>query len=170
VSQWTLRKCAAAGLDIIATNHKGAILPHLLPALQAMLSSSEWLVKESAVLAIGAVAEGCLDGIQEYLPQLLHFLLQLLNDPKPLVRSITCWTLSRYSKWIVFGANAATFFEPCLEGFLKRILDSNKKVQEAACSAFATLEEEAQNNLVPYLNPILRQLMFAFSKYQVQYW
>jgi hypothetical protein len=26
---------------------------------------------------------------------------------------------------------------------LKRILDGNKRVQEAACSAFATLEEEA---------------------------
>jgi transportin-1 len=39
-------------------------------------------------------------------------------------------------------------------------------VQEAACSAFATLEEEACEKLVPYLNPILQNLVFAFSKYQ----
>ena len=51
---------------------------------------------------------------------------------------------------------------------LQRILDKNKKVQEAACSAFATLEEEAQERLIPYLKPILQNLMFAFDKYQAK--
>jgi transportin-1 len=49
---------------------------------------------------------------------------------------------------------------------LKRVLDSNKRVQEAACSAFATLEEEACTELVPYLGFILETLVFAFHKYQ----
>ena len=51
---------------------------------------------------------------------------------------------------------------------LRRILDPNKKVQEAACSAFCTLEEEARDELVPYLGPILQNLMFAFGKYQAK--
>ena len=50
---------------------------------------------------------------------------------------------------------------------LKRVLDANKRVQEAACSAFATLEEEACTELVPYLGFILETLVFAFGKYQV---
>lgn len=49
---------------------------------------------------------------------------------------------------------------------MKRILDGNKRVQEAACSAFATLEEEACTELVPYLGFILETLVYAFSKYQ----
>lgn len=32
-------------------------------------------------------------------------------------------------------------FDKVLVGLLRRILDNNKRVQEAACSAFATLEE-----------------------------
>jgi transportin-1 len=32
-------------------------------------------------------------------------------------------------------------FDKVLMGLLRRILDTNKRVQEAACSAFATLEE-----------------------------
>lgn len=51
---------------------------------------------------------------------------------------------------------------------LKRVLDANKRVQEAACSAFATLEEEACTELVPYLGFILETLVFAFGKYQVR--
>ena len=51
---------------------------------------------------------------------------------------------------------------------LGRILDPNKRVQEAACSAFATLEEEACTELVPYLGDILSVLMTAFKRYQAK--
>lgn len=46
------------------------------------------------------------------------------------------------------------------------VLDDNKRVQEAGCSAFATLEEDAGAELSPYLEPVLRNLVFAFQKYQ----
>lgn len=46
------------------------------------------------------------------------------------------------------------------------LLDNNKKVQEAGCSAFAVLEEEAGPELEPFLQPILQNLVFAFAKYQ----
>lgn len=51
---------------------------------------------------------------------------------------------------------------------LQMVLDGNKRVQEAGCSAFATLEEEAGAELVPFLEPILRNLTFAFNKYQLK--
>ena len=51
---------------------------------------------------------------------------------------------------------------------LLRILDPNKRVQEAACSAFATLEEEACTELVPYLGDILTVLVTAFKRYQAK--
>jgi hypothetical protein len=43
---------------------------------------------------------------------------------------------------------------PChsvLQGLLGRVLDQNKHVQEAACSALATLEEQAGPELLPRL-------------------
>jgi transportin-1 len=46
------------------------------------------------------------------------------------------------------------------------VLDTNKRVQEAGCSAFATLEEDAGPELAPYLDPVLRNLVLAFDKYQ----
>ena len=58
------------------------------------------------------------------------------------------------------------YLKPLILELLKRVLDHNKRVQEAACSAFATLEEEACAELVPYLGYILQTLVFAFSKYQ----
>lgn len=44
--------------------------------------------------------------------------------------------------------------------------DDNKRVQEAGCSAFATLEEIAGAALEPYLPIILPTLVNAFGRYQ----
>ena len=57
-----------------------------------------------------------------------------------------------------------TYLKPLINELLQRILDHNKRVQEAACSAFATLEEEACSELVPYLGFILQTLGTFYKK------
>jgi transportin-1 len=47
------------------------------------------------------------------------------------------------------------------------VVDNNKEVQKAGCSALATLEEEAGILLVPYIEPIIQVFAIALSKYQV---
>ncbi|KAK6054147.1 HEAT repeat protein [Cooperia oncophora] len=143
------------------------LLPILLPILRDALSHPEWEVKESGILALGAVAEGCMNGITPHLHELIPFLLNMLDDKKPLVRSITCWTLSRYCSWVVDEARQQ-YFEPTLKGLLVRVLDGNKRVQEAACSAFATVEEEGGDFIAPYLSDILQTLVQAFGIYQAK--
>ncbi|MBZ3878876.1 F-BAR domain only protein 2 [Sciurus carolinensis] len=165
ISDWNLRKCSAAALDVLANVYRDELLPHILPLLKELLFHHEWVVKESGILVLGAIAEGCMQGMIPYLPELIPHLIQCLSDKKALVRSITCWTLSRYAHWVV-SQPPDTYLKPLMTELLKRILDSNKRVQEAACSAFATLEEEACTELVPYLAYILDTLVFAFSKYQ----
>ncbi|XP_021741632.1 transportin-1-like [Chenopodium quinoa] len=172
VNVWNLRKCSAAALDIISNVFGDDILPTLMPLIQANLSASDdesWKQREAAVLAIGAVGEGCINGLYPHLSEIVGFLIPLLDDKFPLIRSISCWTLSRFSKFVVQGLgdqNGNEQFEKVLMGLLRRILDTNKRVQEAACSAFATLEEEAAEELAPRLEIILQHLMCAFGKYQ----
>ena len=164
------------------------------------VQEEDWRARESAILALGAISEGCAQGLLPYLADMVGMLLPKLRDPRPLVRSITCWALSRYSRWIVQAAvqpialakqqldavlevphpplpvlcSAPVASEkrppateaccvvccpgpPCLmlrwrlQGLLARVLDYNKHVQEAACSALATLEEEAGLELLPRL-------------------
>lgn len=169
LGEWNLRKCAAAGLDVLSHGFGDDLLPILLPHLQQRLVHvGHWSIRESGILALGAIGEGCMEGIMPHLPQLFPYLLQLLDDPAPLIRSITCWTLSRYAPWAVAQQDHERILRPLMETMLKRVLDHNKKVQEAACSAFCTLIEEAHVELVPYLMPIVQGLMFAFGKYQAK--
>ncbi|THV55645.1 hypothetical protein BGAL_0005g00240 [Botrytis galanthina] len=167
--RWNLRKCSAAALDVFANDFRGPVFNTILPYLMTNLRHQEWPHREAAVLALGAVAEGCMDVVRPHLPELVPYLISLLNDAEPLVRQITCWTLGRYSAW---GAGLedpnqrAQYFEPMMEGILTKMLDRNKRVQEAGASAFAHLEEKAGTNLTPYCKPIIQQFVTCFEKYK----
>ena len=162
LSDWNLRKCSAAALDVLASVFRNDLLPVLLPILKETLFHQEWEIKESGILALGAIAEGCMTGMVQHLGELIPYLINCLSDKKALVRSITCWTLSRYSHWVVSQPHD-TYLKPLMSELLKRVLDSNKRVQEAACSAFATLEEEACTELVPYLGNYMILIRFNFD-------
>ncbi|KAL2871852.1 putative importin beta-2 subunit [Aspergillus lucknowensis] len=167
--EWTLRKCSAAALDVFSNVYHEPIFGIILPYLKETLRHEQWVQREAAVLTLGAVADGCMDAVTPHLPELVPYLISLLNDPQPVVRQITCWCLGRYSEWashIPDPAKRASFFEPMMEGILRRMLDGNKKVQEAAASAFASLEEKSDENLIPYCEPILRQFVLCFGKYK----
>jgi len=56
--EWNVRKCSAAALDVMAVSFGGQMLEILMPHLQERLFSDEWEKKESAILALGAIAEG----------------------------------------------------------------------------------------------------------------
>lgn len=101
LSDWNLRKCSAAALDVLANVFRDDLLPILIPILKETLFHQDWDIKESGILALGAIAEGCMNGMINHLPELIPYLINCLNDKKALVRAITCWTLSRYSHWVV---------------------------------------------------------------------
>ncbi|KAL8779958.1 MAG: hypothetical protein Q9194_001177 [Teloschistes cf. exilis] len=167
--RWNLRKCSAAALDVLASNFHGAVFAVTLPYLTENLRHRDWQNREAAVLAIGAVADGCMDAVTPHLSDLVPYLLSLLEDKEPVIRLITCWALGRYSSWashLQDPGDKKRYFEPMMEGILNKMLDRNKRVQEAAASAFANLEEKATKCLEPYCGPIVRQFVECFAKYK----
>ena len=167
--EWNLRKCSAAALDVLASFFHQPVFDVTLPYLKNNLNHPDWPNREAAVLAIGAVAEGCLEVVSSHLPELIPYLISLLQDPEPVVRQITCWALGRYSRWAAHLASKedkASFFEPLMDGILKKMLDRNKAVQEAAASAFTNLEEVARMELTPYCKPIIKQFVQCFEVYK----
>lgn len=170
LSEWNLRKCSAAALDVFATKYPELVIQYSLPHLREGIVSQDWAIREASILAFGAVSQGCLDLVGPHLPELIPFLVSTLKDSEGPVRQISCWTLTRYSSWIAFhsaqGTNHELYLQPVLEGFLACCLDKNKKVQESACSALATFTEEVGEELAPYLEVILTQLALCFKKYR----
>lgn len=57
-TEWNLRKCSAAALDVMAVAFETEMMEVLLPYLKEKLFSADWLDRESGILALGAIAEG----------------------------------------------------------------------------------------------------------------
>ncbi len=76
-----------------------------MPLLRERLASPRWPVREAAILALGAAAEGTINGLVPFLAGLVASLLQVLEGPPGqqhvLLVASACWTLGRLSSWIV---------------------------------------------------------------------
>ena len=171
--EWTLRKCSAASLDTLASMFGAEdVLPPLLPALQECLSHTDPWVREAGVLALGAIADGCADDMGEHMGQLHPFLLNQLMDPTslPHLKSIAAWTLGRYASWAVQQVHSTQpdIIGKMTEALMARVLDPNRRVQVAACSAFGVLVEATADLMVPYLEPVYRTLVQALATYQTR--
>lgn len=177
---WSLRKAAAAALDAVCGAFGDEILSVLMPMLREHLSSPRWQVRESAILALGAAAEGTINGLVPMLPQLLNSLLQTLDatgKQHVLVVSIACWTIGRLSSWTVRQPKD-DFLARCVRGLAELLGSGSRRVQEAACSALAVVSQEtwalckrvSEHNdaLAPFVLPCVTALMAALPRYQAK--
>lgn len=89
-SDWNLRKCSAAALDVLSNVYGAHLFEVIKPFLVQNIRSEHWKIREASVLALGAIAEGCMDGVVPHLPELYPYLLSLLHDPKVREHSVFC--------------------------------------------------------------------------------
>lgn len=170
VNQWSLRKCAAATLDILSLNFSSEVIHISLPILQENIVAHEWPAREASILAFGAISKSCLDLAADKIPTLIPFLVERLADSEPRVRQITCWTLSRYANWVNEEArygNYASYFQPTFQAIMVCALDPKKVVQEAACSALSSFIEDSDSSLLEqFMVPLLHHFAKCFGSYQ----
>lgn len=173
--QWTLRKQAALVLDKVAVDFApDEVLAAALPTIQSRLQSPDVWIRESALLALGAMANGCQYEMHAHLSGLVPFLLALVADAVPEVRSIACWVLSRYCVWIFQDGDERgdseigggfRFLPHLIACLAKSMLDPLPKVQSAASSALCVVMDEGRDAITPYLATILPSVQQAFAQY-----
>lgn len=163
---WNVRKCCAATLDALTNILPKNTLEIALPLLRDHLASTEWYVREATMLSLGAMAEGGIRYFQDQLFTLIPFLTNQLNDRWAPVRKITCWTLSKFSPWIL--NDHTEFLIPVLKPILDALLDKNKGVQEAAISSVAIFIENSDPELIETLlyQELLNKFNQCFKFYQ----
>lgn len=171
LDQWNLRRCSAATLDALSLQYPEEVIHVTLPILQENIVSSEWPVREAAILAFGAISKSCMDLARDKLPTLVPFLVDRMKDPETRVRQISCWTLSRYATWVAEeaaeGGQYSQYFQPTFESVALLALDSKKLVQEAACSALSQFIEATDVALIQYyVGPMMTHFAKCFASYQ----
>ncbi|EZG72991.1 putative transportin [Gregarina niphandrodes] len=168
-NHWTVRKAAGLAIDTLAVYCPDSILPVCLQAIELKLNNTgSWEERESGVLILGAIAQGCLPKLDQFVPKVLELLVKLSSDKKPLLRSISCWCIGRYAGWYCRPENSPRYLETVVMALLVRMVDRNKGVQEAACSAVAVMEESAKDALIPFLPTMYECFAQCLRLYQTK--
>lgn len=173
----SLRKCSAATLDGLSLcTSPTHFLNIFLAAFNTRVASSDWKIREGALLALGAVAEGLWPHLKDdQLEQVVSFLLaNAQNHPHPLVRSMSLWTLSRLTSWLTGEEGDATFCEKhttdadtlrlgLLEEALRLLIgslgDANKRVQQSCATALCKFLESS--NSATFFTPLHRKSLIS---------
>lgn len=180
VKTFTVRQAAARTLELLSQCYNTEVATVVIPELQRLFSigndKSRWVERELAILALGTISDGCVDDLASDLRMLLDFLLTLLKDPYPSVRSISAWTIGRYAKWISDTDTEAVenddeeglILRACVEHLSSALQDSNRGVQQSTCSALFCFASQSASELAPYADIILFSAMQSLSRYQVR--
>jgi len=163
VSRSTLRREAGVVIEMLARRFEGDAFYQAQAKLEECLKNDNWLIKESGILCLGSLGKGASEAISKHFGNLFPFLLQSLENPEGLLRCIACWTLSRFTSWIVKqDENTMKIY---LTAVLKLMMDDSKKVQEASCSALSKLCNDGPETIQAYIKDVIDVIKLVSTKY-----
>jgi transportin-1 len=165
---WTLRKCSSKILDRLSNLFPLQVINTLIPFLENDLKSKEWAIKERSILCLGAVGKGSYAYLKATLQPLIKFLIGELSNSNKLVRAISCWTLSRFTEYVLFenrNQEAGQLRKLYLQTLLKAFLDEETIVQEASMTAFIAAVNSKPEQVAPYLSEVLQVVNTVLFKF-----
>ncbi|GAB2288983.1 hypothetical protein Dimus_023287 [Dionaea muscipula] len=174
-SIWNLSMAGGTCLGLVARTVGNAIVPLVIPFVQANIGKPEWRCREAAINAFGLILEGpSIETLSPFNQAGLEFLLKALKDESNHVRATTAWTLSRifellHSPGSTFTVVSSTNIHHIVGTVLEAIKDV-PCVAEKVCGAIYFLAqgfEDAGSRsslLTPYLPDIISSLLAAVER------
>ncbi|OMH86037.1 Transportin-1 [Zancudomyces culisetae] len=154
-SEWNLRKCSAASMDTLSLIYQDELFQILSNELNTYLFSPQWEVRESGILILGAVAEGCEQSIQQHLPQLMPYLLAGICDQKLL--EAACSALSTIEESA--GEQMANYLQPVLQTLVAAFSTYHQRNLIILYDTIGTLADSVGSALTPHCSIIMPVLM-----------
>lgn len=167
-SESTLRKSCSRILDNLSNIYPAETFQNMKLILENDIQSEEDIIKERSILALGAISIGSYQQVSNHLVTLIPFLIRELQHPNKYIRTITCWTLSRYTKFILvdnYQEGKEELFKEYLTEILKKFLDKDNMVRESAGTAFQEMININKNMIEPYLFDVLKIITNVFDKF-----
>ncbi|KAJ4823522.1 hypothetical protein Tsubulata_017900 [Turnera subulata] len=167
-SIWNISMAGGTCLGLVARTVGDAVVPIVMPFVEANILKPEWRCREAATFAFGSILEGpSIDKLTPLVTSGFDFLLNAMRDGNNHVKDTTAWTLSRIFELLHSPANGFSVVAPeKLQQILTVLLESIKdspNIAEKVCGAIYYLAQGYENAssslLTPYIPGIISQLL-----------
>ncbi|CAM0958058.1 unnamed protein product [Alopecurus aequalis] len=169
---WNIFTSGAKCLGLIARTVGDAIVPLVMPFVEANITNQDCHCREAATFAFGSILEGpSVEKLTFLVHARLDLLLNTMKDPNSQVKAATAWTLGRVFKLLHSPASATPIITNAnLPLIITMLLESSKDVPNVAkniCGAIYCLAkcyedaEPSSSVLTPYLPNLITALLCA---------
>ena len=157
------RNFAALGFENICRIFQNEVIIIFKPLVPKWLNSDDWLQVEAMLLAIGAFtkAVGTPREMSDIYRDLIPHMLEQYSHPKPLVRSITCFTMQQFINISVKGVKDP--FNKMMKCTLNLLQDQNQEVQEMALNSLSAMLAFANRDITSFSKKLISELSQADS-------
>lgn len=138
----------AAGtcLSLLAGAVQDAIVPAVIPFIEAHIKAEDWHQREAAVMTFGSILEGPDPAVLTPLVnQALPLLIDMMTDRNVHVKDTTAWTLGRICDLLITCIKPDVHLHPLVSALVNGLQDSPRIIANC-CWALMNLAEQ----LVPY--------------------
>jgi importin subunit beta-1 len=174
--EWNVSMAAGTCISLLAQAVGDNIVAAAIPFIEANVKSSDWRMREAAVMTFGSILDGPdPDVLRPLVTQALPILIDMLGDQHVMVKDTTAWTIGRICELVVSVIQPEVHLHHLITS-LVRALDDQPRIVSNACWALNQLSENLsvvdENSstpptapLSPYFEGIITSLLRVTEKY-----
>ncbi|KAF9025097.1 ARM repeat-containing protein [Hymenopellis radicata] len=131
--EWNVSMAAGTCLSLLSGAVQDAIVPAVLPFIEANITNQDWHHREAAVMAFGSVLEGPDPSVLTPLAeQALPTLISMMTDANTHVKDTTAWTLGRICELLINVIKPDMQLHPLISALVNGLSDSPRIVTNCA--------------------------------------
>lgn len=155
---------AAQLVDLLAIKVPAKhVLPEVLSFASPAIADADPKRRHAATACLGIVAEGCAEGLSKVAPEVTPLVVRALRDPSPDVRGAAAFTLGQFAEFLNYPEEAAAHAGVLPELFAAMPTETDRKVQERMMYAMDSWLETLEDEVGPYVEPLLRIVFMALD-------
>jgi importin subunit beta-1 len=140
--EWNVSMAAGTCMALLASAVQDAIVPAVIPFIEANIRNTDWHFREAAVMAFGSILDGPDPVVLGPLVnQALPLLIDMMRDAHVNVKDTTAWTLGRVCDLLVGTIKPDVHLQPLVAALAAGLSDSPRIIANS-CWALMNLAEQ----------------------------
>ncbi|KAF8889026.1 armadillo-type protein [Infundibulicybe gibba] len=140
--EWNVSMAAGTCLSLLAGAVQDAIVPAVIPFIEAHIKAEDWRHREAAVMTFGSILEGPDPTVLTPLVnQALPLLIDMMTDTNSHVKDTTAWTLGRICDLLISTIKPDVHLHPLISALVNGLQDSSRIVANC-CWALMNLADQ----------------------------
>lgn len=143
--EWNVSMAAGTCLSLLASAVQDAIVPAVIPFIEANIRNNDWHYREAAVMTFGSILDGPDPSVLAPLVnQALPLLIDMMADPHVHVKDTTAWTLGRVSDLLIQCIKPDVHLHSLITALVGGLTDSPRIIANS-CWAIMNLADQLGN-------------------------